>query len=538
MNRSLIDRPRRWLAPTLIAAQIVAVIAFGVALVSFYQPEKGFTQLVVFGAGHANHALSELKEIPHAEFEHSMGYDGQFYAQMALDPLLRDPDLPGAMDNPSYRFRRILMPALAHGLGLGRPSWALQAYSLLNGICWFLLAPVLLWWFKPGDLDGTLRWFGVLFGAGLLYSFRNALPDGPALLLMAVALVLAETERKKSAALALAMAGMTRETSLLGFGALPSASDLHPRAWKRWVIPALIAVLPLALWLLYVRVRLSGGDLATGLGARNFSWPFVAWAGAWVDTFRWDDWTSRIWVNQLSVMIGVSVQIFFFLFRWRWRERAWRLGIVFALLGLVLGPAVWEGYPGAAIRVLLPLTLAFNLALPRGRSWLPLLLAGNLSVIAATHVLDAPGSLFVEAESMHLVQVTGSGTVVGDDDRPVCEVSFSPEWYQLEYKGDHEWRWSPGNADITIAVALERSVEARVRLSLSALESCKLEVSMEDRLLWAGELDHTERFIEFPVRLVPGENTLTFRTGDDANQASWQDKRVLLYRLNLLEIAF
>lgn len=536
MIRLSIARARRWVSPVLIAAQILAVIAFGLALASFYQPEKGFTQLVVFGSGHATHALPGLKTIPHAELENSMGYDGQFYAQMALDPLLRDPDLPGAMDNPGYRFRRILMPALAHALGLGQPAWVLQAYSLLNGICWFLLAPVLLWWFKPGDPDGTLRWFGVLFGAGLLYSFRNALPDGPAMLLLTVALVLAETERKKSAALALALAGLARETSLLGFGALPAASDLHPRAWRRWVIPGLIAVLPLAFWLVYVRERLSGGDPSTGLGARNFSWPFVAWAGAWADTFRWDDWTSRIWVNRLSVMIGVSVQIFFFLFRWRWRERVWRLGIVFALLGLVLGPAVWEGYPQAAIRVLLPLTLAFNLALPRGRSWLPLLLAGNLSVIGASHTLDAPGRLFVEVESLHLVQVTGSAAVVGDDDPPVCEVTFSPEWYQLEYKGDREWRWSPGNASIAIASRLDHPVEARVRLKLRALDSCEMEVSMEDRSLWTGELDDSERLIEFPVRLVPGENTLFFQTGDEATQASWQDQRVLLFRLNLLEI--
>ena len=73
-----------------------------------------------------------------------------------------------------------------------------------------------------------------------------------------------------------------------------------------------------------------------------------------------------------------------------WRSRWWRVGAVFLTLMLVADPVVWEGYPGAYTRVLLPMTLAFNLLLP-GRKWFwPLLVLGNLSVIPGIQALRIP----------------------------------------------------------------------------------------------------------------------------------------------------
>ena len=44
-----------------------------------------------------------------------------------------------------------------------------------------------------------------------------------------------------------------------------------------------------------------------------------------------------------------------------------RVGVAYVVLMVVLGPDVWGGYPGAALRVVLPMTIAFNLLLPRTR---------------------------------------------------------------------------------------------------------------------------------------------------------------------------
>jgi hypothetical protein len=59
---------------------------------------------------------------------------------------------------------------------------------------------------------------------------------------------------------------------------------------------------------------------------------------------------------------------------------------------LVLGDAVWEGHPAAVGRILLPMTVAFNVLLPRVRwaLFLPLLVLGNASVVVGLDAMKVP----------------------------------------------------------------------------------------------------------------------------------------------------
>ena len=52
-----------------------------------------------------------------------------------------------------------------------------------------------------------------------------------------------------------------------------------------------------------------------------------------------------------------------------------------------LGQNVWAGYPSAATRVLLPMTFAFNLLLPKGRWFWSLVVVGNLNIVTALREL-------------------------------------------------------------------------------------------------------------------------------------------------------
>src|SRR5262245_44449285 len=100
---------RKDLAALLTWTPYIAAAAFflsGVA--SYYNPETGFTQLIGFGGNFAEEALPAVKAAPHHIYEDSWGYDGQFYAQLATDPLLRDPELATAIDAPAFRARRML----------------------------------------------------------------------------------------------------------------------------------------------------------------------------------------------------------------------------------------------------------------------------------------------------------------------------------------------------------------------------------------------------------------------------------------------
>jgi hypothetical protein len=145
------------------------------------------------------------------------------------------------------------------------------------------------------------------------------------------------------------------------------------------------AAAPLAAWIAYIRWRVGPG----GAGTRNFAWPLEAWIGKWTATFAALSTGADllVWATLLAT-VGLTVQAAFFLARPRWQERWWRVGAPFVALFLFLGPAVWEGLPGAATRVLLPLNLAFNVLVHRARAPLWWLLAGNLTVAAGLLALE------------------------------------------------------------------------------------------------------------------------------------------------------
>ena len=83
--------------------------------------EHGFLGLIYFGREYLRKAIPEIQMIdPPTSSQY--GYDGQFYAQIAISPLLSRDDLIQALDNSSYRARRIGMPAVAFMIGLGNTS--------------------------------------------------------------------------------------------------------------------------------------------------------------------------------------------------------------------------------------------------------------------------------------------------------------------------------------------------------------------------------------------------------------------------------
>ena len=112
---------------------LTAFTLFFASIGGFYETDNGFTSLIRFGDTRHHQALPAVRTIPH-HVENSAGYDGQFYAQLAVDPLLLDPAIDEALDSPAYRGRRILFSWTAFLLGLGQPRFVLQAYAMQNVI--------------------------------------------------------------------------------------------------------------------------------------------------------------------------------------------------------------------------------------------------------------------------------------------------------------------------------------------------------------------------------------------------------------------
>lgn len=366
-------RPAHWIAICLFVALVAAK----------YSPQTGFTNLIRFGAAWETRRTVELQRLPIATVPNSSGYDGQFYAQVALDPLLRNSATETALDLPAYRARRILVPATAALVAAGDPWWTLQIYALLNVTSWLGLAWLICRSISGNDWTSFARWVGCMFAMGTLESVRQSLVDLPALLLLAWAINAQSQAHNTRSTIWLGLGNLAKESSLLGTLALNWESFRWPfTSWKK-VMVAIFAASPLIAWSTYVSFKFPQSIGSSGSG--NFTWPFAGiaqQAGACLAEITNGNLDGRFTMGLLAV-IGLPVQAWVL---WRKREIGagwWRVGAAYSVLLLILGPWVWSGY-WAACRALLPMTIAFNLRLPANtRSFWPLWILGNSTLLHA-----------------------------------------------------------------------------------------------------------------------------------------------------------
>ncbi len=376
-----------WRSWTLYA---VALLLFLKAIGQFYDGRTGFTRLIGFGGRFAAGTLPAVLAIPHHVYGRSAGYDGQFYAQMAMDPLLCDPNLDRAMDEPPLRARRILLSWTAFAFGLGRPSWILQAYALQNVVCWLGLTILLFRWFPLTTRRLSALWLATSFAGGLMWSVRFALLDGPSLLLIAIGMTALEAGRRWTSTLVFGVAGLARETNVLGLAAL-----VDPQEWRSWRAvarhagSAAMTVLPLLVWFDYIRSIYHTRVLTSG---ETLAPPFhgAIWKLQQATGQIGQPGIPKDAALTLLLLAAVCTQIGFLIAKPAWRDPWWRLGAAYALLMPFLGRPLWAGQPPTALRVLLPLLLAFNVRLrscEQPIAFWTLFVLGNLAVVHGVMLL-------------------------------------------------------------------------------------------------------------------------------------------------------
>jgi len=510
-----------WKPRVVLLAALASVLLFGWFVAGFYDRNTGLTSMLSIGDRTEAVAISKLHEVPHHTYRHSYGYDGSYYVQIALSPLLDDPELPTAIDNLPYRARRILLSWTAWTLGAGQPEWVVHVFPFLNVAAWLALAWLLRRWFPLTSWDSFFRWAMFIFSHGMCMSVRHSLVDVPSLLLIVVAVLALERRRHLGAAVVLALATLTRETSVLATVAFSGGDPRSPRTWLKRAALLVVVAAPLAAWLFYLRAKFG---TSAGAGFNNFAPPFVGLAEKWVESILalfqevvWPlDWATA------ACVLSLTVQCVFLLARWRPSEAWWRIGAVFALMAVFLSRPVWEGSPGAATRVLLPMSLAFNILVPRGRRWLPLLVAGNLTVFASLSEFDPPPRFF------HL----SAPAAVADS----VTISDIGHWYQVESRGSNTWRWASGDAGLRFENASGQPLAVTLRGTVSVLDRNRdVAVHLGDQRFWSATLSSDRADFSVTFDLPPGSSELRFITPQPPPPED-RDGRALAFSVSNLKL--
>jgi hypothetical protein len=339
--------------------------------------DGNLTRPVRFGGDFDQRLIAPMRALPHV-VQPGPGFDGQFYQQLAMDPLLLRADTARAMDDARIRGRRVLTPALAWTFSLGQPSWALWSYPLLSLVAWLGLGCI-LWRLLPRDGAGAAAFAAILLGPGVIEAASRALPDLPAFTLASASLLVVPG----TALGLLAAAALGRETMLLGFLSRPLPRT-GPGQAARWIVGGLAVLAPLALWALWLQLRFPGAERIDGT---NLTWPLAGLAQRiQAMTTEWSlsegsgpaAWLALRGPQSLLLVVSYLAQLAFIALRREPDSGLWRWAAASALFSLFLAWPTWEAFY-TVTRHLLPLHLAFNvlLALRRPRGALTWFILGN-----------------------------------------------------------------------------------------------------------------------------------------------------------------
>ncbi|MCD4653625.1 hypothetical protein K8T06_06785, partial [bacterium] len=104
-----------------------------------------------------------------------VGYDGQFFLTLALDPFLTNPETVDALDNPKYRIGRLLYPLTGYLLSCGNREIIPYTLVILNGLFILLMVGMLSKNYKLDAIDVKYSFLLLCIpGLWITFSFSTA----------------------------------------------------------------------------------------------------------------------------------------------------------------------------------------------------------------------------------------------------------------------------------------------------------------------------------------------------------------------------
>lgn len=198
------------------------------------------------------------------------GCDGQQFLTLALDPLMLNPQTKEALDNPSYRAKRIMFPALGYISGGGSPGLILYSLAIINFLSLAFLIFIASLWLK--QISKPEKWAIYLLA---IPSIWLVLSMSTSEILCAAFSMAALLYYKKNlifpTILFLTFAVLTKETAFLMFIVILLSVLVKKR--YNYVLYLLVPIVIFILWNLYLFYFLQLKDHSYEV-THHFSFPF------------------------------------------------------------------------------------------------------------------------------------------------------------------------------------------------------------------------------------------------------------------------
>lgn len=324
---------------------LLALVIGVLALYAQVQSIGGQTaQILAAGSGPLAEYTSD--QLPGTSWDPTFIHDGHRFFAVASD--LAGKEVPGLIEDPSYRYARILYPAIASGFGLFNGTallWGMLITSL-GAYIWSVAAT-----FAIGNML-DLPWLTpmvTLSNVGLLLGLMLVTADPLAIALYLTGVAFALRYQHLRSALFLGLAGLAKEAFLVGAIGIAAWHVIQRR--PRAALPYFLSVIPTVVWMTILRLRYGGGlDDSDNLGLPLGG--ILESAEIWSQTGLRD--RAFVAVAAASIVAGLLVLAV--------RRRLWAwLTLPWVVVGLVASHWVWD-FGNNAVRVLAPLLTIVALA--------------------------------------------------------------------------------------------------------------------------------------------------------------------------------
>lgn len=206
------------------------------------------------------------------------GYDGQFTYFIARDPLGAVELQQFQIDDPAYRYQRILHPVLARLLSLGNDAllpWVIVGIDVIMLVVGVMALERLL------AAQGVNRWHALTYGlfAGVVAATRAGTTEPLAYGLVLLAILFGERGRLGFQAVFFALAALAKEPTLF-FAAGYILAYLSQRRGRDAFHLGVIAFVPFALWQVVLYFWLGRFGIGSG-GAGATGFEIIPFNGIW-----------------------------------------------------------------------------------------------------------------------------------------------------------------------------------------------------------------------------------------------------------------